>query len=257
MWAPRLPSVAPVSFFSRENSRPAVAGSAFSAAMIFSRSGWWMMSSSSAIALAPAHPETAEDEPAAVDECHPQVERVTDVEIADQGQRDDTKADHNEGIANPQPCDGVDQHEIDRPVRCHLPRREMAEPAAREYSERDEQQQCHQHPDIESADAGSGIAEGADGERAHNSSRVNRKPGVTGGAWPEIRRQIARKNQRAPHDQHQAGEIIDPRPAHAARHLIDFDERFAGLFAVDHDSTAMSRSLHAWQRRRRSPTPPR
>lgn len=47
--APRLPSVASVSLFRRANSSPAVAGNAFSAAMIFSRSGWWMMSSSSAI----------------------------------------------------------------------------------------------------------------------------------------------------------------------------------------------------------------
>ena len=42
IWAPRLPSVAPVSFLRRTNSSPWPSGSAFSAAMIFSRSGWWM-----------------------------------------------------------------------------------------------------------------------------------------------------------------------------------------------------------------------
>src|SRR5437879_6795613 len=101
MWAPRLRSVAPVSFFSRENSRPAVAGSTFSAAMIFSRSGWWMMSSNSAIALAPAHPEPAKDEPTAIDYCHPRLEPVADEEIPDQRQRGDADTDHDKGITDP------------------------------------------------------------------------------------------------------------------------------------------------------------
>src|SRR5712664_387908 len=123
MWAPRLPSVAPVSFFSRENSSPAVAGSAFSAAMIFSRSGWWMMSSSSAMALAPAHPQPAEDEPAAVDECHPQVKRGADEEIADQRQHGDSATNRDKGVADPEACNRIEQHEINRPERSLLARR--------------------------------------------------------------------------------------------------------------------------------------
>src|SRR4051794_11579226 len=113
MWAPRLPSVAPVSFLSRENSSPEPAGSAFSAAMIRSRSGWWMISSSSAMS-APPHPEAAEHQPAAVDKGHPQLEPVADQEIADQRQRADAKTDHDKGVSEPEPGDDIEQHEIDR-----------------------------------------------------------------------------------------------------------------------------------------------
>src|SRR5438445_2651836 len=106
-----------------------------------------MMSSSSAIALAPAHPEPAEDEPAAIDERHPQVERAAEEEITDQRQHGDTEANGHECVAYPQSGDGIDHHEIDRPEGSHLARREMAEPDADEYSEDDEQQECDQHPD--------------------------------------------------------------------------------------------------------------
>src|SRR6266850_1301818 len=140
-----------------------------------------MMSSRSAIALAPAHPEAAQHEPAAVDECHPQIERIADEEIADQRQRGDGQADHNESVADPQSGDGVDQHEIDRPERSELTRREMSEPA-REYSECDEQQQCQQHSDIESADAGPGIAERADRKRARDSQGINHGPRIPSAA---------------------------------------------------------------------------
>src|ERR1700676_4975279 len=102
IWAPRLPSVAPVSFFSRENSSPTAAGSAFSAAMIRSRSGWWMMSSSLAIALAPAHPEAPDDHPAAIDHRHPQIEPTADKEIAYQRQRRDAEPDRDKGETDPQ-----------------------------------------------------------------------------------------------------------------------------------------------------------
>src|SRR5579862_9298585 len=101
MCAPRLPSVAPVSFFRRENSSPVPDGNAFSAAMILSRSGWWMMSSSSAISN-PAHPEAAQDQPAAVDGGHPQQKRAAgDEEIANQRQDGDTEPDGNKGAAEP------------------------------------------------------------------------------------------------------------------------------------------------------------
>src|SRR5436190_18985191 len=129
MWAPRLPSVAAVSFFSFANSRPAPDGSAFSAAMIRRRSGWWMMSSSSAIALVPAHPQAAEHQPAAIDERHPRVEPVAEPEIADQRQRADGKAEGDKGVPEPEPGDDVKQHEIDRPERAHLARGKVAEHA--------------------------------------------------------------------------------------------------------------------------------
>src|SRR2546430_6111261 len=100
--------------------------------MIRNRNGWWMMSSISAIALAPAHPQAAEHQPAAIDKGHPQVEPVADEEIADQCERADAKADRDERVAEPEPGDDVEQHEIDRPERAHLARREAAEHAGAE-----------------------------------------------------------------------------------------------------------------------------
>jgi hypothetical protein len=38
--------------------------------MIFSRSGWWMMASSSAIAQFRPHPKTARNQPATIDQRH-------------------------------------------------------------------------------------------------------------------------------------------------------------------------------------------
>src|SRR5882757_8838161 len=105
-----------------------------------------MISSSSAIALAPAHPEAAQNEAAAVDECHPEFEGVAQEKIADQGQQRDTETDRDERLPHPQSDDGVDHHEIDRPERSHLARREMSEPI-REYTEQDEQQGGREHPE--------------------------------------------------------------------------------------------------------------
>src|SRR5260370_32318566 len=179
MWAPRLPSVAPVSFFSRENPRPAVAGSAFSAAMIFSRSGWWMMSSSSAIALAPAHPEAAEDHPPAIDESHPQGKRLADVEVANQRQHGDTDANRDKCVADPESRNRIEQHEINRPERSLLARRKMAEHVRAEVSESKEQQERHQHPDIKGTHAHSGISENADRKQTDDARHIDGNPDRT------------------------------------------------------------------------------
>src|SRR3954447_19663122 len=109
-----------------------------------------MMSSSSAIALAPAHPEAAQDQSAAVDKGHPQIEPVAGEEIADQRQHGDAEADRDKGISGPQSGDGIDQHEINRPERPELARRQMAEPTAK-YSECDEQRERRKHPQVEGA----------------------------------------------------------------------------------------------------------
>src|SRR3954447_24646326 len=106
------------------------------------------MSSSSAMALTPAHPETAQHQPAAVDKRHPQIEPVACEEIADQRQRGDAEADRDKGVARPQPGDGIDEHEIDRPERPQLTRREMAEPAAK-YPKSHEQGERREHAQIE------------------------------------------------------------------------------------------------------------
>src|SRR4051812_23340149 len=109
--------------------------------MIRRRKGWWMIASSSAIGSAPAHPEPAEHKAAAIDESHPQLEPLAGQEVAGQGEGGDCDADYDKGIAEPQAGNDVDQHEIDRPERPLLARREMAKPAAK-YSECNEQQEC-------------------------------------------------------------------------------------------------------------------
>src|SRR3979490_1407615 len=165
-----------------------------------------MMSSSSAIALAPANPEAAEHQPAADDERHPQVEAVAGQEIADQGEHDDAEADRHECLAHPQSGDAVDQHEINRPERSHLPRREMAEPAGDKYYEREE---CPQHPEVEGADAGPRMIGRADRDRSRYPRDIYCDPGITGVARREISDEMAGEHQRAPHDHHQAGELGD------------------------------------------------
>src|SRR5207253_5707728 len=117
-----------------------------------------MMSSSPAIASAPAHPQPAQNEPAAVDEGHPQLEPVAREEVADQGQRGDGEADHDKSVAEPQAGNDVDQHEIDRPERAQLPRRKMAKPAAK-HAECDEQQERCEHPEVEGAYPLAGVIE--------------------------------------------------------------------------------------------------
>src|SRR4051812_36414806 len=113
-----------------------------------------MMSSSSAIALAPAHPEATQDQPAPADEGHPQQENVAlDKEIADQRERRNASSDRDEGATEPQTREDIKQHGIDRPKRSHLTRREMAEYAAAEYPEGEKNQQCRQYPQIERAHA--------------------------------------------------------------------------------------------------------
>src|SRR5258708_3618968 len=210
MWAPRLPSVAPVSFFSRENSRPAVAGSAFSAAMIFSRSGWWMMSSGSALPLAAAHPGPAEDEPAAIDESHPQRKCLAEVEVADQRQHGDTDANRDKGVADPEARNRIEQHEINRPERSLLARRKMAEHVRAEVSEGKEQQERHQHPDIEGTRAHPGIAENADRKQTGDARNIDGNPDVTAISWPEPGHYIPRQHQHTPQDHDQAFYIINP-----------------------------------------------
>src|SRR5450432_2874301 len=124
-----------------------------------------MMSSSSAIALIPAHPEPAEDQPAAIDEGNPQRERPADEEIADQRKRRDAEADRDEGIAEPQARDRIEQHEIDRPERSLLARGEMAEHIGAEISEREEQYEHHERPEVEGPNASPGIVH--DTDRGH------------------------------------------------------------------------------------------
>src|SRR5262245_54263085 len=103
-----------------------------------------MMSSISAMALAPAHPQAAKHQAAAVDKGHPQVEPFTDEKIADQRECANTKADHDKGVSDPESGDDVEQHEIDRPERAHLAQREVAEHVGAEKTEGEEQQERDQ-----------------------------------------------------------------------------------------------------------------
>ena len=90
----------------------------------------------------------------------------------------------------------------------------------------EEQHKCDQPPEIEGANAGLAISEGADRKRSRDAGDVQHGPEIAGLARRQKRAEIAGKYQRAPHDQHQAGEIVDPRLPDAARHLIDLGERF-------------------------------
>src|SRR5437016_2791761 len=150
-----------------------------------------MMSSISAMALVPAHPQAAEHQAAAIDKSHPQVEPVTGEEIADQRERADGKTDHDKGVSDPEPGDDVEQHEIDRPERAHLARREVAEHACAEESKGEEQQERDQHPEIESANAGLWISDGADGKRSCDACRIQRDPAIACHAGLQKRDEIA------------------------------------------------------------------
>src|ERR1700754_176129 len=192
-----------------------------------------MMSSSSVIALAPAHPEAAQNKSTAVDKSHPQVERVADEEIADQRQRGDPETDRDEGISNPQSGDGIDQHEIDRPERRQLPRREMTEHICAKYSECNEQHERRKHPEVEGAYSLASLVEFRDHERARYADDIYRGPGIARAARPQIRSDVTGKSQCAPHDQHQAGKIVDPRLPDAADDGVDIGQCGCGLLAVD------------------------
>src|SRR5215475_7168119 len=136
-----------------------------------------MMSSSSAIALAPAHPEAAENQSETVDEGHPQRKFVADEEVTDQRQRGDDRADRDERHSEPQSDHRIDQHEIERPERAELTRREMAEHARDEKAQREEHEDSGQHPDVEGVHAGSGITDDTEREPAGNAEHIDRYPG--------------------------------------------------------------------------------
>src|SRR5215207_1499257 len=214
------------------------------------------MMSSSPVMSAPAHPQAAKHQPAAVDKGHPEIEPAASPEIAGQRQRADGETDRNKGVAEPEAGDDVEQHEIDRPERAHLARREIAEHAGTEETKSEEQHERDQHPEIEGTNAGLAISGGADRERSRDTRGVQRGPEISGLAGRQKRAEIAGKYQRAPHDQHQAGEIVDPRLPDAARHLVDIGERLGGLPAVDHVAhsrpiAAMTPPWHAWRHLRR------
>src|SRR6267142_3114873 len=214
------------------------------------------MMSSSPVMSAPAHPQAAKHQPAAVDKGHPEIEPVAGPEIAGQRQRADGETDRNKGVAEPESGEDVEQHEINRPERAHLARREVAEHARAEEAKGEEQHERDQHPEIEGANAGLAIPGGADRKRSGDTRGVQRGPEIAGLARQQKRAEIAGKYQRAPHDQHQAGEIVDPRLPDAARHLVDFGERLGGLAAVDHVAhsrpfAAMTLPWRAWQHLRR------
>src|SRR5258708_31080584 len=95
--------------------------------MIRNRSGWWMISSSSAIASDPTHPEAAEHKPAAVRHRHPQQERRPGVIVADQGQGGRAGGDHDEGVTDPHAGNRIEHHAVEGPEHDYLARPEMTE----------------------------------------------------------------------------------------------------------------------------------
>src|SRR3979409_645569 len=111
-------------------------------------------------------------------------------------------------------------------------RREVPKPADK-YSERNEQQKRHERPDIEAARAGPCITRSADGKRACDSRNIDRGPGITGVARRQVSREITDKRQRAPQDQHQAGEIVDPGLANALGDGFDIQQGGGSLLGIN------------------------
>src|SRR5947209_10210393 len=143
-----------------------------------------MMSSSSVMASIPAHPGPAENEPAAIDHGHPQIEPAAGEEITGRGQRGDAEADRHKGMSEPQAGDAVGQHEIDRPERAELARREMTEDDRAKYSECNEQREGREYPDVEGANPFAGVIETRDDERARDPGQIDRGPEIAGAARP-------------------------------------------------------------------------
>src|ERR1700674_3449536 len=108
----------------------------------------------------------------------------------------------------------------------------MSEPAA-ERTERDEQQESRQHPEIEGADPGSCIAESAGREGTRDTGDINRGPRNTSVARRQIGHEIAGKCQRAPHDHQQAGELVDRRLTDPMGHRFDIRQCGGGLLGID------------------------
>src|SRR5437879_3458005 len=151
-----------------------------------------MMSSSPAIS-APTHPPAAEHQPAAIDKGHPQVEPVADQEVSDQRQRADAETDHDKGMSEPESGDDVEQHEIDRPERAHLARREVAKHARAEETKGEEQHERDQHPEIKGAKACLAISERADCKRSRDARGIQRRPEIAGLARQQKRAEITGK----------------------------------------------------------------
>src|SRR5207237_6848429 len=70
-------------------------------------------------------------------------------------------------------------------------------------------------------------------ERYRNAHRIDREPDIAGLSRPEMGGDVARKDQRAPQDQHQAGGIVDRRLPNPADDGLDLVEGLDGLLAVD------------------------
>src|SRR5262245_60921669 len=121
MCAPRFPSVAPESALRRTNSSISRSGSAFSAEMILSRTGWWMSASGCSATSDAPHPETAEDQSAAADTRHPVEELLRHDEVAERRQRDQRKAQRQHAPAfRPYADEAVEKPDDDREHRTDL-----------------------------------------------------------------------------------------------------------------------------------------
>src|ERR1700722_5165039 len=193
-----------------------------------------MMSSSSAIGLDPAHPEAAEDQPAAIDGGHPQKKGgAFDEEITDQRQHDDAKTDDDEGAAEPEPGDTVEKHEVDRPERPHLTRSVMAEHAAAQDTESEEQHECGKHPEIESPHADLLATHGAERSRARNTQHIDGDPDVVGVPRGEEVRHIARQDQDARRNHDLACDVVNARLTDALNDLLDIVQRLRGFLRID------------------------
>src|SRR5260370_29051899 len=77
------------------------------------------------------------------------------------------------------------------------------------------------------------MAESADDRGAEDAQHIDGDPDIAAVARPGPGRDIARKNQHAPHDHDQAAEIVNPGLTDTTGDLVDVVQRRGGLLGVN------------------------
>ena len=168
MWAPRLPSVAPVSDFSRAKSSPSAAGgSAVSAAMSAGgrAGGSFRRARPSPQARRIHRPQRMKPPPLTSGE--PQIEPFARPQVAGEHQRAQAQAERGESGPEPQAGERVAEQEQGRPERVEFARPEAAEADAPQQAEGDKQREGGEEaPRHAARDIGPGAQHGEARRRA-------------------------------------------------------------------------------------------
>src|ERR1700687_3969868 len=112
-------------------------------------------------------------------------------------------------------------------------RRKMPNPDRPENSEGIEQHESGDSSEIEAAQAHSSALERANRTRTGETQRIHRDPDIAALPRPGIGGDVTGKDQYAPQDQHQAGEIVGRRLTHAVGDRDDVVQRRGGLLGIN------------------------